>query len=86
MPWRRSEPAPRANSPNRSTQVVADADLVVIIGPEAQLDTGTTPVQRWITDEPSARGIHGMDRMRLVRDDIAIRVTKLAQRQIGPHR
>lgn len=60
-------------------QAVADADLVVIIGPEAELDTGSTPVQRWITDEPSARGIEGMERMRLVRDDIDARVRGLAQ-------
>lgn len=66
-------------------QTVALADLVVIIGPEAQLDAGSTPVQRWITDEPSTRGIHGMERMRLVRDDIATRVTNLAQ-LVGPHR
>lgn len=66
-------------------QTVADADLVVIIGAEAQLDTGKTPVQRWITEEPSTRGIHGMERMRLVRDDIATRVTNLAQ-HVGLHR
>lgn len=59
-------------------QAVADADLVVIIGPEAQLDTGSTPLQRWITDEPSTRGIDGMERMRLVRDDIAARVRSLS--------
>lgn len=27
-------------------------------------------MHRWIIDEPSARGIMGADRMRLVRDDI----------------
>ncbi|WP_256837779.1 low molecular weight phosphatase family protein [Ornithinimicrobium faecis] len=59
-------------------KVVAGADLVVIIGPEAQLDTGSTPVQRWVTDEPSTRGIDGMERMRLVRDDIAARVRSLS--------
>ena len=32
----------------------------------------------WLTDEPSARGIEGMARMRLVRDDIAARVRALA--------
>ncbi|USQ76653.1 arsenate-mycothiol transferase ArsC [Ornithinimicrobium cryptoxanthini] len=59
-------------------QMLARADLVVLLGPEVQLDTGTTPVQRWVTDEPSHRGIHGMERMRLVRDDIAARVSALA--------
>ena len=31
----------------------------------------------WDTDEPSDRGIEGMERMRLVRDDIKARVRKL---------
>nr|WP_082393424.1 hypothetical protein [Nocardia arizonensis] len=31
----------------------------------------------WDTDEPSERGIDGIERMRLVRDDIAIRVDTL---------
>ncbi|CAH0326811.1 Arsenate-mycothiol transferase ArsC1 [Microbacterium sp. Bi128] len=31
----------------------------------------------WDTDEPSERGIEGMERMRLVRDDIMARVRKL---------
>jgi arsenate-mycothiol transferase len=32
----------------------------------------------WDTDEPSERGIDGIERMRLVRDDIATRVQQLA--------
>ncbi|QDO90269.1 low molecular weight phosphatase family protein [Ornithinimicrobium ciconiae] len=59
-------------------QMLAAADLVVLLGPEVQLDPGTTPVRRWVTDEPSHRGIHDMERMRLVRDDIAARVSALA--------
>ncbi|PSS59374.1 low molecular weight phosphatase family protein, partial [Ensifer sp. NM-2] len=31
----------------------------------------------WHTDEPSQRGIEGMERMRLVRDDIDTHVRKL---------
>ena len=34
-------------------------------------EVGSTPVENWDTDEPSARGIEGLERMRLVRDDIA---------------
>ncbi len=34
---------------------------------------------RWVTDEPSTRGIGGMERMRLVRDDIAARVRELVR-------
>lgn len=63
-------------------QLVADADLVVLLGAEVELDTGTTPAQRWTTDEPSSRGIQGIERMRLVRDDIAGRVAGLGE-QLG---
>ena len=54
------------------------ADLVVILGPEAQVDeVERTLYERWETDEPSERGIDGIERMRLVRDDILERVTTL---------
>jgi arsenate-mycothiol transferase len=54
------------------------ADIVVILGPEAQVDeVEGTLYERWETDEPSERGIDGMERMRLVRDDILERVTAL---------
>ncbi len=35
-------------------------------------------MRNWDTDEPSERGIDGIERMRLVRDDIAARVQALA--------
>nr|WP_238329767.1 low molecular weight phosphatase family protein [Ornithinimicrobium humiphilum] len=62
--------------------MVEKADLVVLLGEEVELETSSTPVQRWVTDEPSRRGIEGADRMRLVRDDIAARVAALG-RQLG---
>lgn len=54
------------------------ADRVVVLGADAQLDMpeGRT-FERWLTDEPSHRGIEGMERMRLVRDDIDQRVQSL---------
>ena len=53
-------------------------DLVVTLGREAHLDEiPGTSVQNWDTDEPSDRGIDGLERMRLVRDDIATRVKQL---------
>lgn len=59
-------------------QIVRDVDVVVILGREAQLEpVPGTEFQNWDTDEPSERGIDGIDRMRLVRDDIAVRVTEL---------
>lgn len=61
-------------------QILRTADRVVVIGTEAQLELpedarGT--LERWVTDEPSTRGIEGMERMRLVRDDIDERVRGL---------
>jgi arsenate-mycothiol transferase len=50
------------------------ADLVVVLGTEAQVKSTTTPVETWQIDEPSRRGIDGIDRMRLIRDDIAARI------------
>ncbi|MBX9243820.1 low molecular weight phosphatase family protein [Actinotalea ferrariae] len=64
--------------------LVAAADLVVVLGTEAQLTTSDgTPVMRWEVDEPSARGIEGVDRMRLVREDIAARVRGLLGERAG---
>lgn len=60
-------------------ELLARVDLVVTLGREAVIDTpaGVTLIN-WDTDEPSERGIDGIERMRLVRDDIAARVTALA--------
>jgi arsenate-mycothiol transferase len=69
---------------DRTTQqltddMVAAADRVVVLGRDAQVaSVGGTPVEVWDTDEPSERGIEGVERMRLVRDDIARRVDELA--------
>ncbi|UPW04848.1 low molecular weight phosphatase family protein [Rhodococcus pyridinivorans] len=62
-------------------QLVRDVDLVVTLGREASVDpVPGTAFENWDTDEPSERGIDGIERMRLVRDDIAARVTDLATR------
>ena len=61
-------------------QVLARVDWVVVLGSEAQVPPASGmagTVATWETDEPSARGIGGMERMRLVRDDIAARVQGL---------
>lgn len=59
-------------------ELVAAADLVVVLGTEAQVTTHDgTPVVRWEVDEPSLRGIEGDERMRLVREDIRSRVEQL---------
>ncbi|WP_280471243.1 low molecular weight phosphatase family protein [Nocardia cyriacigeorgica] len=65
--------------------LLARADLVVILGREAQLNVPDgVRVLRWETDEPSERGIEGIQRMRLVRDDIAARVQALAAELSSP--
>jgi protein-tyrosine-phosphatase len=56
-------------------------DRVVVLGTEAVVDpvvgmAGT--IETWETVDPSLQGIDGMDRMRLIRDDIAHRVDTLA--------
>lgn len=61
-------------------QILSRVDRVVVLGTEAQVSPvpgmrGT--VETWETDEPSRRGIGGMERMRLVRDDIQVRVEAL---------
>lgn len=60
--------------------LLARVDRVVVLGVEAEVVPvpgmrGT--IETWLTDEPSQRGIGGMERMRLVRDDIAARVRRL---------
>lgn len=69
-----SDQAPKPVDP----QLVRAVDMVVILGREAELaPVPGTEFQIWDTDEPSERGIDGIDRMRLVRDDIATRVNQL---------
>lgn len=63
-------------------ELLKTVDRIVIIGPNAQLEMpegarGT--VERWLTGEPSTRGIEGMERMRLIRDDIDARVKFLTE-------
>lgn len=59
--------------------LLRSVDLVVTLGRDATVDApGGTAVENWDTDEPSERGIDGIERMRLVRDDIDARVHRLA--------
>jgi arsenate-mycothiol transferase len=65
--------------PKPVTGEILDAvDAVIILGTEAKLEPHDgARFEVWETDEPSERGIEGMERMRLVRDDISARVHKL---------
>jgi arsenate-mycothiol transferase len=68
--------------------LVEAADLVVVLGTEAQVTTHDgTPVRTWAIDEPSLRGIEGAERMRLMREEITERVRDLltdTQESPGP--
>jgi len=68
-----------AETPKAITeQMIRDADVVITLGPEAHVEpVDGTRVENWDTDEPSERGIDGIERMRLVRDDITHRVDTL---------
>ncbi|CVN86581.1 Arsenate reductase [Streptococcus pneumoniae] len=66
--------------------LLARVDRVIVLGTEAQVDpvahmAGT--IETWVTDEPSTRGIEGIERMRLVRDDIDARVRALLAELTG---
>ncbi|KQQ06358.1 MULTISPECIES: arsenate-mycothiol transferase ArsC [unclassified Rathayibacter] len=62
-------------------EMLRTADVVVVLGAEAQVEEVPGPrYETWITDEPSERGVEGMERMRLVRDDIRARVHELRAR------
>jgi arsenate-mycothiol transferase len=64
--------------------LILAADIVVTLGRDAHVEPlPGTSVENWDTDEPSERGIDGIERMRLVRDDIAARVRELAARLGG---
>ncbi len=43
-------------------------------------------MENWDIDEPSERGVDGIERMRLVRGDIATRVDELATRLLDATR
>ena len=55
-------------------------DRVIVIGQDAHVEPVagmTATIETWTTDEPSQRGIEGLERMRLVRDDIDARARAL---------
>ena len=59
-------------------EMLRTVDLVVTLGREAVVEVAPgVELRNWDTDEPSERGIDGIERMRLVRDDIDARVQAL---------
>lgn len=65
--------------PKPVTDDILDAvDVVIVLGNEAKVEAPEGKrLEVWNTDEPSERGVEGMERMRLVRDDIKARVQRL---------
>jgi arsenate-mycothiol transferase len=58
--------------------LVRSVDRVIVLGRDAEVQpVDDTPVETWDTDEPSERGIDGIERMRIIRDDINRRVEQL---------
>ena len=71
---------PQAHPKKIDPLLLGAVDRVIILGTEAHLEMpahARVTVERWITDEPSARGIEGIERMRLIRDDIDVKVRGL---------
>lgn len=61
-------------------ELLRSVDRVIVLGADAQVELPADArgaLERWVTDEPSERGIEGLERMRLVRDDIDNRVQGL---------
>ncbi|MGO1524116.1 MAG: low molecular weight phosphatase family protein [Nesterenkonia sp.] len=55
-------------------------DRVIILGDQARVEPVQDmrgSIETWNTDEPSTRGIEGIERMRLIRDDISARLQTL---------
>ncbi len=66
-------------------QLLGEVDQIIILGADAQVELpdGIKPrIERWLIDEPSKQGILGMERMRLIRDDLAARVRGLISQHI----
>ena len=69
------------------TAMLTDADRVVILGNEARVAAVPgmhAPIDTWVIPDPADRGIDGLERVRLMRDDIAERVRILLSEMTDP--
>lgn len=74
--------------PLQLTASLADSyDLIVVVGQAdiSDLVPQESTVERWDVYEPSERGITGMKRMRMLREEIAERVDELIDRWNEEH-
>ncbi len=66
-------------------ELLGRADLVITLGRDARVEVPDgVELRNWDTDEPSRRGIEGIERRRLSRDDIATRVDALLAELLPP--
>jgi arsenate-mycothiol transferase len=78
-----SDHQPQAITPD----LIATADVVITLGREAVVEpVPGTSVLNWDTDEPSRRGIEGIERMRIIRDDIDARAQALTEELLAAQR
>nr|WP_064569114.1 low molecular weight phosphatase family protein [Gordonia sp. LAM0048] len=56
------------------------ADLVVVVGTAEVTPPDGVSIEVWNTVEPADRGVDGLERMRLIRDDITTRIRDLTDR------
>lgn len=63
-------------------RMLTAADRIIVLGDEARVDAVEgmrAPIETWLIPDPADQGIDGLQRVRLMRDDIAERVRKLMQ-------
>lgn len=66
--------------------MLVEADRIVVLGTEAVVEPVPgmkATVETWVIPDPADQGVEGLDRVRLMRDDIAGRVRTLVD-QIAP--
>lgn len=66
-------------------ELLRSVDRVIVLGADAHVELPADArgaLERWLTDEPSERGIEGLERMRLIRDDIDTRIQGLVSELI----
>ncbi len=67
--------------------MLTDADRVVVLGTEARVSAVpgmVAPIETWVIPDPAEQGVDGLQRVRLMRDDIAVRVHALLAELIRP--
>lgn len=61
-------------------EMLTDADRIIVLGSEARVEAVEgmrATIDTWVIPDPADQGIEGLDRVRLMRDDIAERVHDL---------